>query len=110
MIIKNSFKLSILIPCFNEKNSIEKIISKILSSLKNYELNNYEIIIVDDFSNDGTKEILKNYETKENFKILFHDKNQGKGSAIQTAIKSIAGDISIIQDADLEYDPLCNNF
>lgn len=105
MIIKNSFKLSILIPCFNEKNSIEKIISKILSSLKNYELNNYEIIIVDDFSNDGTKEILKNYETKENFKILFHDKNQGKGSAIQTAIKSIAGDISIIQDADLEYDP-----
>ena len=105
MIIKNSFKLSILIPCFNEKNSIEKIISKILLSLKNYELNNYEIIIVDDFSNDGTKEILKNYETKENFKILFHDKNQGKGSAIQTAIKSIAGDISIIQDADLEYDP-----
>ena len=105
MIIKNSFKLSILIPCFNEKNSIEKIISKILLSLKNYELNNYEIIIVDDFSNDGTKEILKNYETKENFKILFHDKNQGKGSAIQTAIKSITGDISIIQDADLEYDP-----
>ena len=105
MIIKNSFKLSILIPCFNEKNSIEKIISKILLSLKNYELNNYEIIIVDDFSNDGTKEILKNYETKENFKILYHDKNQGKGSAIQTAIKSIAGDISIIQDADLEYDP-----
>ena len=109
MIIKNSFKLSILIPCFNEKNSIEKIISKILSSLKNYELNNYEIIIVDDFSNDGTKEILKNYETKENFKILFHDKNQGKGSAIQTAIKSIAGDISIIQDADLEYDPFDYN-
>ena len=109
MIIKNFFKLSILIPCFNEKNSIEKIVSKILLSLKNYELNNYEIIIVDDFSNDGTKEILEKYKTKENFKILFHDKNQGKGAAIQTAIKNITGDISIIQDADLEYDPFDYN-
>jgi glycosyltransferase involved in cell wall biosynthesis len=105
MIIKNSFKLSIIIPCYNENNSIEAIISKILNSLQNYQFTNYQLIIVDDYSTDGTREKLKKFESYENIQIVFHDHNQGKGSAIQTAIKSVSGDITIIQDADLEYDP-----
>jgi len=105
MIIKNSFKLSIVIPCYNENSTIDIIIPKILKSLQGYHLTNYELIIVDDFSTDGTIEKLKKFTTYENIQIIFHDNNQGKGAAIQTAIKFISGDIIIIQDADLEYDP-----
>ena len=105
MIIKKSFKLSIIIPCYNENNTIEKIISKILESLTNYEFANYEIIIIDDFSTDGTRDKLKKFELEDNIKIVLHENNQGKGAAIQTAIKYITGDITLIQDADLEYDP-----
>ena len=105
MIIKNSFKLSIIIPCYNENNTIDVIIQKILKSLHDYQLTNYELIIIDDFSTDGTIEKLKKFTTYENIQIIFHDSNQGKGAAIQTAIKSISGDITLIQDADLEYDP-----
>ncbi len=92
--------LSVIIPVFNEKNTILKIIEKI-ENLKNIDK---EIIIVDDFSNDGTKEILKNL-SNSNYKIFFHEKNLGKGAAIRTAKKHISGNIVIIQDADLEYDP-----
>ena len=105
MIDKKTFKLTIIIPCYNEKNTIEKILKKIDQSLKNYELFKYEIIIVDDFSNDGTKETLKNYINKEKVQIYFHDENLGKGAAIHTALKYVTGDIVIIQDADLEYNP-----
>ena len=105
MISKNLFKLSIIIPCYNENHTIEKIISKIIESLINYKIENYEILIVDDFSTDGTREKLRDYESKDKFKIIYHEKNQGKGAAIQTAIKYIEGDITLIQDADLEYDP-----
>ena len=105
MISKNLFKLSIIIPCYNENHTIEKIISKIIESLINYKIENYEILIVDDFSTDGTREKLTDYESKDKFKIIYHEKNQGKGAAIQTAIKYIEGDITLIQDADLEYDP-----
>jgi glycosyltransferase involved in cell wall biosynthesis len=105
MISKNSFKLSIIVPCYNETNTIEKIVSKILKYLKDFEFTDYEIIIVDDFSNDGTREKLKKLDLNDNIKVLFHEKNHGKGGAIQTAINHITGDITIIQDADLEYDP-----
>ena len=105
MIDRKTFKLSIIIPCYNEKNTIEKILKKIDLSLINYGFLNYEILVVDDFSNDGTKEVLKNLPNKEKIQIFSHDNNLGKGAAIHTALKHITGNITIIQDADLEYDP-----
>ena len=93
--------VSIIIPCFNEKNYIEEIVKKVL------EQNNIskEIIIVDDGSTDGTTEILKKkIKTKVN-KIIFLEKNLGKGNAIKEAIKFVNGEIILIQDADLEYNP-----
>jgi glycosyltransferase involved in cell wall biosynthesis len=93
--------VSIIIPCFNEKNYIDEIIKKVL------EQNNIskEIIIVDDGSTDGTTEILKKkIETKVN-KIIYLEKNLGKGNAIKEAIKFVNGEIILIQDADLEYNP-----
>jgi len=93
-------KLSILIPVYNE----EKTISKILDVIKKVDLGKVdkEIIVVDDGSKDNSLEILK---TIKNIKLIAHKKNQGKGAAIRTAIKHSTGDIIIIQDADLEYDP-----
>ena len=96
-------KLSIIIPCYNEINTISKIINKILNL--NFTIDK-EIILVDDCSNDGTKEIIeKNYLNHKQIKVLFHKKNFGKGAAIKTAKKIITGNIVLIQDADLEYDP-----
>ena len=106
MINRDTFKLSIIIPCYNEKKSIEEILRRVNQSLKNYKISKYEILIVDDFSNDGTIDILKNLENREKIQIYFHDINLGKGAAIHTALKYITGDITLIQDADLEYDPL----
>jgi len=106
MINRDSFKLSIIIPCYNEKKSIEEILRRVNQSLKNYKISKYEILIVDDFSNDGTIDILKNLENREKIQIYFHETNLGKGAAIHTALKYITGDITLIQDADLEYDPL----
>ena len=97
-------KISVIIPCYNEVFTIEKIINRILESLNNYKLLNYEIIIVDDYSSDGTRELLNKIQDPK-IKIFLHDRNQGKGGAIQTAIKKITGELIIIQDADLEYDP-----
>ena len=99
-------KISIIIPCYNEKNTLIKIINRIILSLKNHNFKFYEILIVDDGSSDGTTEIIKeNFSIKDNFKTFFHDKNLGKGAAIKTAKNNLSGDIIIIQDADLEYDP-----
>ena len=96
-------KLSIIIPCYNEVGTIFEIINKIINLKLKIEK---EIIIVDDFSNDGTTEIIKkNFLNQEDIIVIFHKKNSGKGSAIKTAKKLITGDIVIIQDADLEYDP-----
>jgi len=105
MINIESFKLSIVIPCYNEKNTIEVILKKVIKNLNDYKYLNYEIIIVDDYSNDGTIELLKNFVIDEKVKTFFHKKNLGKGAAIHTALSHISGDIVIIQDADLEYDP-----
>ncbi len=91
-------KLSIIIPVYNEANTIREILTRV--KRVPYEK---EIIVVDDGSNDQTSKILK--EENEGIKILTHPKNIGKGAAIRTAIPHITGDIVIIQDADLEYNP-----
>jgi len=95
-------KLSIIIPVYNE----EKTILKVLDKVKKVKLNDItkEIILVDDFSTDGTKNILSELKDSS-LKIFFHQKNHGKGAAIRTALKHATGDIIIIQDADLEYEP-----
>jgi glycosyltransferase involved in cell wall biosynthesis len=105
MIDRKNFKLSIIIPCYNEKKTIQAILEKIIENLNNYKIDDYEIIIVDDSSDDGTKELLNEIKNKEKIIVFFHETNLGKGAAIQTAIQHLTGDITIIQDADLEYDP-----
>ena len=105
MFNKKLIKISIIIPCFNENNTINMIIDRVIKSLEVYNFTNYEIIIVDDFSNDGTREKLKKFSTQDKIKIFYHSKNLGKGAAIKTAIAHIGGDLLLIQDADLEYDP-----
>ncbi|MCD7779610.1 MAG: glycosyltransferase family 2 protein [Candidatus Gastranaerophilales bacterium] len=94
-------KVSIVIPVFNEKDTLKAIIEKVEQA--NFAGLEKEIIMVDDCSNDGTTEILKELSSK--YKVLFHEKNQGKGAAIRTAIKEAKGDFIVIQDADLEYLP-----
>lgn len=94
-------KLSVIIPVYNEKNTIGKLLNKIR------QLNiDIEIIVVNDASTDGTKEVLEQKEFKDKIdKLVHHNFNKGKGAAIQSAQPLITGDIVIIQDADLEYDP-----
>lgn len=94
-------KLSILIPVYNEEKTIQAILNKI-EAVKLSEVKK-EIIIVDDCSTDKTRQILGKLEKK--YKIIYHETNKGKGSAIRTALEHATGDIVLIQDADLEYDP-----
>ncbi len=95
-------KLSVIIPVYNEISTIGAILKKV----KDAEVDNAtkEIVIVDDDSKDGTAELLKKI-TDSSIKIFFHQKNQGKGAAIRTGLRHATGDIILIQDADLEYDP-----
>ena len=93
-------KLSVIIPCYNEKKTIKKIIDKIF-----LQKINLEIILVDDGSDDGTVNVIKNYKRDSRVKIVYHLKNKGKGAAIKSAVKFITGDLVLIQDADLEYNP-----
>lgn len=95
-------KLSILVPCFNEVNTIHIILAKILAVHLDID---HEILIVDDMSTDGTREYLKRLSNEKHIKIFFHRMNQGKGAALRTAYKYSTGDIVLFQDADLEYSP-----
>lgn len=95
-------KLSIVIPCYNERDTILPIIQLIL----NVELPiDRELIIVDDYSTDGTRDYLHSLKQHPDIQVIFHEQNQGKGAALRTGFKHATGDVIIIQDADLEYDP-----
>ncbi len=97
-----NYKLTVVIPCYNEKDSIKTIVSKVLKS----PVENKEIIVVDDKSKDGTREILEKEIKPLVSKIVYHSENQGKGGALRTGFSYATGDFVIVQDADLEYDPL----
>lgn len=93
-------KLSIIIPCYNESSTIQSLIA----AVKQSPVKDREIIIVDDGSKDGTRGILGELNDPE-VRVIFHKTNQGKGAALRTGFQEATGDICIVQDADLEYDP-----
>ena len=94
-------KVSILIPVYNEFNHLEKLLEKVEDA--DFAGLEKEIILIDDYSTDGTRELLKSMESE--YKVLYHNVNQGKGAALRTGFSAVTGDIAVIQDADLEYDP-----
>ncbi len=95
-----NLRLSVVIPVYNERQTLEEIIRRVraVPIAK-------EIILVDDGSRDGTRDLLRTLEPEPDLKILFHEKNRGKGAALKTGFAQATGDIVLVQDADLEYDP-----
>jgi glycosyltransferase involved in cell wall biosynthesis len=96
-----NMKLSIIVPCYNELETIQHIIDAVVNS----PVKNKEVIIVDDFSTDGTRDVLKNQLEGLVDRVIYHESNMGKGAAIRTGFSVASGDVLLIQDADLEYDP-----
>jgi len=92
--------LSVIIPVHNEKKTVREIIHRVQATGLATE-----IVIVDDGSSDGTREILAELDGQDQVRVILHDRNQGKGAAVRTGIQSARGDVLLIQDADLEYDP-----
>ena len=96
-------KISVVIPCYNEEQTVLQIVKKVQGVLVD---NEYEIIIIDDFSTDNTKQVIDSIIANDNsVKVVCHDKNKGKGAALRSGFNRSSGGVIIIQDADLEYDP-----
>ena len=96
-------KISVVIPCYNEEQTVLQIVKKVQGVLVD---NEYEIIIIDDFSTDNTKQVIDSIIANDNsVKAVCHDKNKGKGAALRSGFNMSSGGVIIIQDADLEYDP-----
>jgi len=94
-------KLSVVMPIFNEERTLEEIVRRVLAT--EYET---ELVLVDDGSTDGSREIMQRLESEHDcIRCFYHERNQGKGAALSTGFKEVSGDVVVIQDADLEYDP-----
>jgi glycosyltransferase involved in cell wall biosynthesis len=93
-------KLSVIIPCYNEEETIEEIVRQVQATGRAEE-----IIVVDDGSTDGTREVLSGLDGHGAVKVVLHQHNQGKGAAVRTGLQHATGDVMLVQDADLEYDP-----
>ena len=93
-------KLSVIIPVYNEVESIREIVQRVQDTKLAWE-----ILLVDDGSIDGTRDLLKEIDGKDDVRVIMHEKNQGKGAAVRTGFDNAKGDVLLIQDADLEYDP-----
>ena len=94
-------KLSVVMPIFNEERTLEEIVRRVLAT--DYEI---DLVLVDDGSTDGSREIMKRLESvHDGIRCFYHERNQGKGAALGTGFKEVVGDVVVIQDADLEYDP-----
>jgi len=93
-------KLSVIIPCYNERATVATVIERVRAVQLAHE-----IIVVDDGSTDGTREVLAQVDPRDDLKIILHNRNQGKGAAVRTGFKAATGNVLLIQDADLEYDP-----
>ncbi len=93
-------RLSVIIPLYNEVKTIQEIIKRVQATGQADE-----IIVIDDGSTDGSRDLLAKIAVEANIKVIYHERNQGKGKAVRTGIQNASGDLIIIQDADLEYDP-----
>lgn len=93
-------KLSVIVPVFNERGTIAELLERVVRVPLEIE-----VVVVDDGSTDGSREILRGFESRPGFKVRYHERNFGKGRAIRTGLKAATGDVVVIQDADLEYDP-----
>jgi glycosyltransferase involved in cell wall biosynthesis len=93
-------KLSVIIPCYNEETTVEEIVRQVLAT----DLV-HEVIVVDDGSTDGTRDVLARMGNQDRVRIILHERNRGKGAAVRTGLQHATGEVMLVQDADLEYDP-----